>query len=58
MTELTERAPISALLNNKKKLIAISEYHKANGDDHMSMTKVLEKLIDVEFKRLKLNVET
>jgi len=50
----TPRTPISAHLNNKLKLEAIRNHHFSKGNSHMSMTRILETLIDREFKRLKL----
>ena len=54
MVESPKRTPISAHLQNKDKLEAIRNHHFANGRSHMSMTRILETLIDREHKRLKL----
>ncbi len=40
--------------DRKAQLREISEHYKSNGEDHMSMTKVLERLVEKEHKRLKL----
>jgi len=48
------RNQINAHLNNKPKLEEIRQHHFANGRLDMSMTRILELLIDREHKRLKL----
>lgn len=57
MTHPPEREPISAVINNKRKLEAIRNFHFSKGNSHMSMTRILETLIDREHKRLKLCLE-
>ncbi len=52
------RAQINAHLQNKDRLEAIRDYYRARNQPHMSMTRILEVLIDREFKRLKLGQET
>lgn len=50
----TSRQQISAHLSNKDKLEQIRNYHFSKGNSQMSMTHILETLIDREHKRLKL----
>lgn len=50
----TDRQQISAHLLNKDKLEQIRNYHYSQGDLRMSMTHILETLIDREYQRLKL----
>lgn len=49
-----KRDGFSAQLCNKDKLEEIRNHHFANGDSHMSMTHIVETLINREHKRLKL----
>jgi len=49
-----EREGFSAQLCNKGKLAEIRNHHFAEGNAHMSMTRIVELLIDKEHKRLKL----
>ena len=49
-----ERQPISMQIINKPKLEAIRVYHAREGRLEMSMTRILEALIDAEYERLKL----
>lgn len=49
-----KRDGFSAQMCNKDKLEEIRNHHFANGDSHMSMTRIFELLIDKEHKRLKL----
>ena len=51
---MTSRSQINAHLNNKDKLEALRNWYFAKGQLHMSMTHILEELIDREFKRLEL----
>jgi len=49
-----EREGFSAQLCNKAKLAEIRNHHFGEGSTHMSMTRIVELLIDKEHKRLKL----
>ena len=49
-----KRTQISAVILNKPRLEAIRNHHFSKGNSHMSMTHILETLIDREYKRLKL----
>lgn len=51
---MTTRQQISAYLNNKPKLEQIRNHHFSQGRSTMSMTRILETLIDREHQRLKL----
>ena len=51
---VTQRTGFSAQLNNKNRLEEIRNYHFAKGNSHMSMTHIIETLIDKEHRRLKL----
>lgn len=51
---IIERQGFSAQLCNKPKLAEIRNHHYSKGNAHMSMTRILELLIDKEHKRLKL----
>ncbi len=51
---IINREGFSAQLCNKPKLAEIRNHHFAAGNAHMSMTRVVEMLIDKEHKRLKL----
>lgn len=52
-----ERKPMSMqpLATRRLQLEEIVLYHKARGRDYMSMTKVIEQLIEREHRRLKLS---
>ena len=52
-----KRTGFSAQLNNKSRLEEIRNYHFAKGNSHMSMTHIVEMLIDREHRRLKLDGE-
>ncbi len=49
-----ERERFTAMLMNKPKLVDIEVHHVDKGETHMSMTRIVELLIDKEHKRLKL----
>jgi hypothetical protein len=51
---MTARQQINCHLNNKPKLEHIRNHHFSQGRSTMSMTRILEELIDREHKRLKL----
>lgn len=51
---MTTRQQINAYLNNKPKLEQIRNHHFSQGRSTMSMTRILETLIDREHQRLKL----
>ena len=45
---------VQFLMERRQQLEEIVEHHRDNGKDYMSMTRVLETLIDREHRRLKL----
>jgi hypothetical protein len=51
------RIPMSMqpLVTRRQQLEEIVAHHKARGRDYMSMTKVIEMLIEREHRRLKLS---
>jgi hypothetical protein len=51
---IIKREGFSAQLCNKPKLAEIRNHHFAQGNAHMSMTRIVEMLVDKEHKRLKL----
>ncbi len=51
---MTTRQQINVHLSNKPKLEQIRNHHFSQGRSRMSMTHIIEELIDHEFKRLQL----
>lgn len=49
-----ERKPLHVKISNKPKLEAIEDYYHKTGSPHLSMTRIIELLIDKEHKRMKL----